>query len=189
MELGLKGKVAFITGGSEGIGRATAEELAREGARVAICYNTMKSTLAQVQAEAQQECAANTLAAPTEVKPAEGVFLEYAPINRRYDVPYAQQTGPTDRDGLTLLDGNLRVFRAETAQVLEYWLDASMFSGWRRPARQIPFQPALLAADLAHYADLGIRSVTTFGVYLDAYYFATHGTPPVAEYGHTLKEG
>ena len=37
MELGLKGKVAAITGGSEGVGRMTAERLAQEGARVAIC--------------------------------------------------------------------------------------------------------------------------------------------------------
>jgi 3-oxoacyl-[acyl-carrier protein] reductase len=37
MELGLKGRVAAVTGGSEGVGRMTAERLAQEGARVAIC--------------------------------------------------------------------------------------------------------------------------------------------------------
>lgn len=36
MDLGLKGKAAFVAGGSMGLGRAVALELAREGAKVAI---------------------------------------------------------------------------------------------------------------------------------------------------------
>jgi NAD(P)-dependent dehydrogenase (short-subunit alcohol dehydrogenase family) len=37
MDLGLTGKVAIITGGSDGIGKAAAASLAAEGARVVIC--------------------------------------------------------------------------------------------------------------------------------------------------------
>ncbi len=37
MELGLRGKVAAVTGGSEGIGRAAVKRLVEEGAKVAFC--------------------------------------------------------------------------------------------------------------------------------------------------------
>ena len=37
MDLGIKDKVAFITGASSGIGLATAELFAKEGAKVIIC--------------------------------------------------------------------------------------------------------------------------------------------------------
>src|SRR5262249_62392949 len=37
MDLGLSGKVAVVTGGSEGIGRASAHSLGREGASVVVC--------------------------------------------------------------------------------------------------------------------------------------------------------
>jgi 3-oxoacyl-[acyl-carrier protein] reductase len=40
MELGLGGRVAIVAAASKGLGRAVAEELAREGAAVAICART-----------------------------------------------------------------------------------------------------------------------------------------------------
>jgi len=37
MDLGLKGKVAFVAGGSQGLGKAVATQMSREGAKVVIC--------------------------------------------------------------------------------------------------------------------------------------------------------
>ena len=43
MELGLKGKVAFVAAASRGLGRAVAEELAREGASLILCARHSES--------------------------------------------------------------------------------------------------------------------------------------------------
>jgi hypothetical protein len=127
----------------------------------------------------------NTMEAPHEVKPESGVFLEFAPIRRRYTEPIARQTG---RDTLQLLEANLKVFPAETAQVLEYWLDASMFSSWTRPAKQLPWHRDVMTADARSYAQMGIRHVTTFAVYIDADYVARFGEPAaIREYGDILR--
>lgn len=130
---------------------------------------------------------ANTLPPPQHVRPAQGVFLEYAPIQRRYDVPYAQQTGTDTKDGLPLLDANLAIFPRATTQVLEYWLDVSRFSSWRRPAVRLPWNPEVFQRDLDTYAARGIRHVTSFAVWVDRDYQGRFGEPDfVRDYGRWL---
>lgn len=58
MDLGLKGRLALVTGASEGIGSAIARKLAEEGVRVAICArteSTLKDTAAAITRTTGQE--------------------------------------------------------------------------------------------------------------------------------------
>lgn len=90
-------------------------------------------------------------------------------------------------DPLSALDANLEGFPAGTAQVLEYWLDVSRFSHWRRPAIELPWWRDVLEADLETYAAWGIQHVTSFAVYVDAEYRERYGEPPfIREYGEAL---
>jgi len=54
MDLGLKGKIAIVTGGSRGVGRACAASLLREGARVMITARDPKRLQATRDALAKE---------------------------------------------------------------------------------------------------------------------------------------
>ncbi|ACQ78702.1 conserved hypothetical protein [Beutenbergia cavernae DSM 12333] len=153
----------------------------------------------------------STMAAPVATVPEKGVFLEFAPFFRTWEVPLSrtEANGPgwdpsvPDRSSpragrrdmlrvshaeyLDRLDENLTVFPAATAQVLEYWLDVSLFSDWTMPAVELPWSDGVLEADLDTYGSRGIRHVTTFGAYMNGEYFASvGGVEPVERYGRAL---
>lgn len=71
MELGLTGKVALITGGSEGIGKATALKLAQEGAKVALVAR--RAEVLERAAEQVHAIGGEVLALPGDVTQASDV--------------------------------------------------------------------------------------------------------------------
>jgi hypothetical protein len=87
------------------------------------------------------------------------------------------------------LRDNLEVFPAETTVVLEYWLDVSMFSWWRKPAVKLPWNKEVFLSDIDTYAKLGIRNITSFAVFIDDKYLEAYKDVSfLKEYGEELRE-
>jgi 3-oxoacyl-[acyl-carrier protein] reductase len=78
MDLGIEGRVALVTGGSRGIGRAIAAELASEGAKVAISSRSPEETAAELGVVGVSHDAADLDGLPALV---ESVGAELGPID------------------------------------------------------------------------------------------------------------
>lgn len=139
---------------------------------------------------------ANTLSAPVKVKPADGIFLEFAPFYRTWSKPLSDTSAisvninfdMTHGDNLRYLEDNLKVFSAEDAVVLEYWLDVSLYSGWKKPAVELPWNREVFESDIDTYSSYGLKNFTSFAVYMDSSYFRRFPqTGHLKEYSHKIR--
>lgn len=83
MNLNLNGKVAVVTGGSLGIGRAVTEALAAEGVRVAIVARS-RGPLEQAAAEITAKTGVEILAAPADVSKTDQVEEMMRQVERHF---------------------------------------------------------------------------------------------------------
>ena len=72
MDLGLKGRVAIVGGGSKGLGRACADSLAQEGTNLVICSRN-SGELEQAAGEIQNEFGVEVLALPADLSRLEDI--------------------------------------------------------------------------------------------------------------------
>jgi NAD(P)-dependent dehydrogenase (short-subunit alcohol dehydrogenase family) len=83
MDLGLRGKVAIITGGSAGIGKACAERLAAEGVDLALCARGIEP-LAQLARQIEQASAVKVFVSAVDVTQAAEVERFVAQVGERF---------------------------------------------------------------------------------------------------------
>jgi len=104
MDLGLKGRGVIVAASSEGIGRATAEAFAREGAQVAMCARTEK-TLREAAEQIRTATGAELFAEPLDVTDGAAVQRFTENVAKRFgriDVCVANAGGPPAKNFLSV---------------------------------------------------------------------------------------
>ena len=99
MDLGLKDRVAIVAASSQGLGKAAALGLAREGARLALCART-ESTLLQTAEEIRRETGVEVMARALDVTNYEQVRSFVAGAVERFgrlDICIANAGGPPSK--------------------------------------------------------------------------------------------
>jgi len=104
LDLGLKGRGVIVAASSQGIGRATAESFAREGAQVAMCARNEK-TLREAADRIRTETGAEVFAEPLDVTDGAGVQRFVEQVAKRFgriDVCVANAGGPPPKNFLSI---------------------------------------------------------------------------------------
>lgn len=128
----------------------------------------------------------DALQPPSRIEPLSGVFLEYAPFRRDFTRPLSDLDCARNRCETAPIRDLLACFGTKNARVLEYWMDNSLYSGWKKPPKPLVLAQNVLAEDLDFYAALGFEEIVSFGCYLGADYRDLYGIPPIDQYGKQL---
>lgn len=124
----------------------------------------------------------DSLDIPKKIEPDNGIFLEFAPMERDYHTSICDPDNEVNRMHVKKMQDLLSFFGKKDSAVLEYWIDNSFYSDFKKPAKKFTFDPEIAKRDIAFYQSQGFEKITTFAGYFDLEYVAMHGEPPVRDY-------
>ncbi|MDC0668814.1 SDR family NAD(P)-dependent oxidoreductase [Nannocystis radixulma] len=148
MDLGLQHKVAIVTGGSEGIGRATARALGLAGARVVICARRA-DVLAKAMQELSSETGSEVLAMPVDVRePADVMRLVDGVMARLGRIDILVNNAGSSAAG---------AFESLTDDAWQDDLDLKLFAALRLTRLAIPHMRAVGGGSIVNLLNIGAR--------------------------------
>jgi hypothetical protein len=121
---------------------------------------------------------------PKRIKPINGVFFEYAPMEK-YTLS-AQEQSKTSVDEALSIPKLFSVFSKKNSKVLEYWLDNSMFSGWKKPEKKFIPDEIMIREDIDKYSRSGFEYISSFACYLGPEYVKLHGKPDISPFYNAI---
>lgn len=131
----------------------------------------------------------DTLDAPSKVDVEEGIFLEFAPIDK-WHIRQGRNT-PEFVSGYEkekqASEGLFKYFGKSGSRVLEYWIDNSLFSWWKKPPVKLVCDGEKTYLDIKEYLDEGYEDISTFGCFLGDDYEALYGEPDISPFTEAIK--
>lgn len=120
----------------------------------------------------------DSLNVPKVVKPENGVFLEYAPYERDLYKPASIMSG----EEVDKIKALIEFFGKKNSCVLEYWLDNSYFSDYKKPPKKLTVNNEEIKNDIKFYLNLGFENVSTFACFLGPDYVELFGEPDISAF-------
>ena len=133
MDMGLTGKVALVTGGSDGIGKGTATSLCAEGASVVICarrQDVLESAAAEIRAQTGGD-----------VTPMVADVTDQSAVDALFDA-IAEKYGRLDILVNNAGTSAANLFENVTDEVWRYDIELKLFGAIRCSQRAIPLMKA-----------------------------------------------
>jgi len=149
MDLGLAGKVAVVTGGSEGIGRATARSLGREGVSVVICARRA-DVLERAAQDVAEDTGAQVVPVPADVtQPAQVERVIQTAVERFGRLDILVNNAGTSRTG---------AFETLDDQTWQADLELKLFGAIRASRAAIPHLRAAGGGSITNILNLGSKA-------------------------------